>query len=213
MLNTFTNSIDFLYISYKIINEYVSKYKKKCGEKNVRVISGSARGKKLSSVEGLDVRPTLDRVKESIFNMIAFDILGADVLDLFCGSGALGIEALSRGAEKCVFVDKNEQSLSCTKQNLLETHLLGQAQVVKSDSVLFLNCTDKKFDIILIDPPYKSNLYDEVLSLILERKLLKENGKIVIEAGTDDVPEVPKELFSEVREKKYGKVYILVIKA
>lgn len=165
------------------------------------------------SAEGLDIRPTLDRVKESIFNMIAFDIPDANVLDLFCGSGALGIEALSRGAQKAVFVDKSEVSLSCTKQNLLDTRLLEKAQVIKSDSILFLNDTDQKFDIIFIDPPYKENLYDDVLSVILERNLLKEEGKIIIEAGTDDVPSVPKEKFSEVREKKYGKVYILVIKA
>lgn len=179
----------------------------------MRVISGSARGKKLSSVAGIDVRPTLDRVKESIFNMIAFDIPGANVLDLFCGSGALGIEALSRGAEKCVFVDKSDASLSCTKQNLLDTHLSPKAQVVKSDSILFLSDTDEKFDIILVDPPYQGNLYDEVLSVILERNLLNVGGKIVIEAGIDDIPEVPKKKFSEVRERKYGKVYILVIKA
>lgn len=179
----------------------------------MRVISGSARGKKLVSAEGLDVRPTLDRVKESIFNMIAFDILGANVLDLFCGSGALGIEALSRGAESAVFVDVSDESLTYTKRNLSDTHLFESAKVVKSDSVLFLKDTNETFDIILIDPPYKSKLYDEVLSVILERNLLKEGGKIVIEAGTDDVPEVPRESFSEVREKKYGKVQILVMKA
>ncbi len=179
----------------------------------MRVISGSARGKKLISVEGLDVRPTLDRVKESIFNMIAFDIPGARVLDLFCGSGALGIEALSRGAEKAVFVDKSEASLSCTKQNLKDTRLLERAEVIKSDSIIFLKDTDEKFDIIFIDPPYKENLYSDVLFAILERNLLKEDGKIIIEAGIDDVPEVTRENFSEIRAKKYGKVYILVIKA
>lgn len=191
----------------------MSIYKDKCGETDLRVISGSARGKKLISMEGLDVRPTLDRVKESVFNMIAFDIGDASVLDLFCGSGALGIEALSRGAKRAVFVDKNAAALSVTKQNLAATRLADHAQLVQSDSIVFLQNTNDVFDIILIDPPYQAQLYERVLQEIWERKLLSPDGIIVVESSENDPPEIPVRLFSEVREKKYGKVKIFLIKA
>ncbi|MBQ4087997.1 MAG: 16S rRNA (guanine(966)-N(2))-methyltransferase RsmD [Clostridia bacterium] len=179
----------------------------------MRVISGSARGKKLISAEGLDVRPTLDRVKESVFNMIAFDLPDAIVLDLFSGSGALGIEALSRGAKHAVFVDNNSTSLSVTKQNLEATRLSDLAETVQSDSIRYLKTTSKTFDIILIDPPYQAGLYDEVLSLIYERNLLNPDGLMIVESALDDAPQIPSGRYSEVRDKKYGKVKILLIKA
>lgn len=179
----------------------------------MRVISGSARGKKLISAEGLDVRPTLDRVKESVFNMIAFDIPDATVLDLFCGSGALGIEALSRGAKHAVFVDKSSRSIAVTKENLASTRLTEYAEVVLSDSMDFLKTTDKTYDIIFIDPPYQAQLYDGVLQEIVNRKILNPDGIIVVESASDDVPSIQSGLFSEVREKKYGSVKILLIKA
>lgn len=191
----------------------MSIYEDKCGETDLRVISGSARGKKLISMEGLDVRPTLDRVKESVFNMIAFDIGDAAVLDLFCGSGALGIEALSRGAKRAVFVDKSAEALSVTKQNLTATRLMGNAKLVQSDSIVFLQNTNDVFDIILIDPPYQAQLYERVLQEIWERKLLAPDGIIVVESSESNPPEIPVRLFSEVREKKYGKVKIFLIKA
>lgn len=191
----------------------MSIYKDKCGETDLRVISGSARGKKLISLEGLDVRPTLDRVKESVFNMIAFDIGDASVLDLFCGSGALGIEALSRGAKCAVFVDKNATALSVTKQNLTATRLSERAKLVQSDSIVFLQNTNDVFDIILIDPPYQAKLYERVLQEIAERKLLAPDGILVVESAENDPPEIPTRFFSEVREKKYGKVKIFLIKA
>lgn len=191
----------------------MSIYEDKCGEADLRVISGSARGKKLISLEGLDVRPTLDRVKESVFNMIAFDIGDASVLDLFCGSGALGIEALSRGAKRAVFVDKNADALSVTKQNLTATRLDDNAKLVQSDSIVYLQNTPDVFDIILIDPPYQAQLYERVLQEIAERKLLAPDGIIVVESAENDPPEIPTGLFSSVREKKYGKVKIFLIKA
>ena len=121
--------------------------------------------------ENNDIRPTLDRVKESVFNMIAFDIPEANVLDLFSGSGALGIEALSRGASHCTFIDNSSSSLDVTKKNLDATHLTESASVVLCDSIEFINKTDKKFDIIFIDPPYESDLYEKSLSAILNSKI------------------------------------------
>ncbi len=178
----------------------------------MRVISGSARGKKLCTLEGRDIRPTLDRVKESIFNMIAFDLPGAMVLDLFCGSGALGIEALSRGADHATFVDSNSPSLSVTKKNLDDTRLDSRSSCVLSDSLQFLETTAEQFDIIFIDPPYESALYQDVLDSILSRKLLKPDGQVVVELDKEMTPPFSCDGFSEKREKTYGRVKILIMK-
>ncbi len=178
----------------------------------MRVISGKARGKKLLCQEGQNVRPTLDRVKESIFNMIAFDLPGACVLDLFSGSGALGIEALSRGAESCFFIDKSKQAIAITKENLYATHLDLFSTVINCDSIDFLCETDKKFDIILIDPPYESSLYEAALTKIKENKLLKHNGFLVIEYDAEITPAFDICGFNIIKEKKYGRVKILIMK-
>jgi len=178
----------------------------------LRVISGSARGKKLLCTEGNDVRPTLDRVKESVFNMIAFDIPDAHVLDLFSGSGALGIEALSRGANICTFVDNSKDSLLVTQKNLEATHLDSSAIVVNDDSIDFLTKTDKKFDIIFIDPPYESDLYEKSLFKIKENRLLTGSGFIVLEYDTETTPLFDFCGFEVFKEKKYGRVKILLMK-
>ena len=177
----------------------------------MRVISGSARGKKLLCAEGLDVRPTLDRVKESIFNMIAFDLPEKNVLDLFSGSGALGIEALSRGAQSCTFIDKSAQSVNITKKNLEATHLLDSASVLNCDSIDFLKNTDKKFDIIFIDPPYESDLYEKSLNAIKESGILADDGFIVLEYDAT-TPNFSADNFSIIKEKHYGRVTILMLK-
>lgn len=177
----------------------------------MRVISGSARGKKLLCAEGLDVRPTLDRVKESIFNMIAFDLPEKNVLDLFSGSGALGIEALSRGAKSCTFIDKSAQSVNITKKNLEATHLLDSASVFSCDSIDFLKNTDKKFDIIFIDPPYESDLYEKSLNAIKESGILADDGFIVLEYDAT-TPNFSTGNFSIIKEKHYGRVNILMLK-
>ena len=178
----------------------------------MRVISGSAKGKKLITSEGLDVRPTLDRVKESVFNMIAFDIPDACVLDLFSGSGALGIEALSRGAMECTFIDISPQSIIITKKNLDATHLSDSAFVLNADSIEFIKNTDKKFDIIFIDPPYESDLYTNSLSAIKDSGILNDDGLIVLEYDTETTPDFLTDGFDIIKEKKYGRVKILIMK-
>ncbi|MBE7028235.1 MAG: 16S rRNA (guanine(966)-N(2))-methyltransferase RsmD [Ruminococcaceae bacterium] len=177
----------------------------------VRVISGSARGKKLISPPDDRVRPTLDRVKESIFNMIAFSVPGAKVLDLFAGSGALGIEALSRGAESAVFVDKSRDSLLVAEENLKITSLSGRAECINCEFDNFLKSCTKSFDLIFLDPPYADGLLDEALRLIFEKKLLNNGGYIICES--DGKPEfVPDEtLFSVHRLKHYGRVQIILL--
>lgn len=178
----------------------------------MRVISGSARGRKLLCAEGQDVRPTLDRVKESVFNMIAFDLHDACVLDLFSGSGSLGIEALSRGAAHCTFVDNKETSVAITKKNLENTHFQNLSSVFLSDSIDFINKTDKLFDIIFIDPPYESDLYFMALDKIRQKGLLTENGLIVLEHDIELTPHFNTDGFEIVKDKKYGRVKILIMK-
>ena len=127
----------------------------------MRVISGTARGKKLNSLEGLETRPTLDIVKESIFNILQFNIKDTSVLDLFSGSGALAIEALSRGAKEAVLCDNSSKAVQIINKNLEETKLIDKAKVINSDYTEALNKLaneNKKFDIIFLDPPYKSEL-------------------------------------------------------
>jgi len=178
----------------------------------LRVISGSARGKKLLSPDGQDIRPTLDRVKESVFNMIAFSANDASVLDLFCGSGALGIEALSRGAREAVFVDADRKSIQITEKNLELTRLKPYATCVLSDSIAFLKTTDKQFDLIFLDPPYESFLYEKALNEIKVRNLLAPDGLLIVEFDKVLTPLFSHCGFSVQREKKYGRVKILIMK-
>lgn len=177
----------------------------------MRVISGSVRGKKLISPPDNRVRPTLDRVKESIFNMIAFSVPNAKVLDLFAGSGALGIEALSRGALSAVFVDKSDESLSVVRENLKITSLSDSAECFHSGFDNFLkNCT-KTFDLIFLDPPYADGLLDEALRLIFENQLLNDGGYIICESDGEPAF-MPKDAhFSVHRLKHYGRVQILIL--
>jgi len=126
----------------------------------MRVISGTARGKKLTSLEGLETRPTLDRVKEALFNILQFNIKDANVLDLFSGSGALAIEALSRGAKEAVLCDFSNKAVKIINKNLEDTRLKNKAEIINKDFIETLNklnSKSKKFDIIFLDPPYKTD--------------------------------------------------------
>ena len=143
----------------------------------MRVISGKARGMKLSALEGEDVRPTTDIVKESIYSIIQFDVPGAQVLDLFAGSGQLGIEALSREAAFCTFVDKNKEAYELVKANLAHCRLTDCARVENTDSLNFLKLTPQRFDIALLDPPYRQGLIEKAMPL-LERVL--NPGAVVV---------------------------------
>ena len=132
----------------------------------MRVITGTARGRVLRTLEGEDVRPTTDRVKEAVFSIIQFEIEGRRVLDLFAGSGQLGIEALSRGAASATFVDMSKDSLSAVKYNLEHTKLGDNAKVVQTDALSFLKLTKDKFDIVFLDPPYASSLVTDSMKLL-----------------------------------------------
>lgn len=151
----------------------------------MRVITGSARGRRLLSPEGFDVRPTTDKVKESIFNIIQFDLADAVVLDLFAGSGQLGIEALSRGADTCYFVDSSKKSLETVKANIDLCRFNDQAEVVFSDAFTFLKSTGIKFDIVFLDPPYNKQLCDRALELLSD--VVTPDSIVLCETQTDEV--------------------------
>ena len=183
----------------------------------MRIISGTMRGTKLYTLEGINTRPTLDRVKEALFSKINMDLQDANVLDLFSGSGALGLESLSRGAKKAVLCDSSRDAIKIIKQNVEKTKT--------NEKVLLLNCDYKKaleqlknqneqFDIIFLDPPYKTNFAEESVKIIEENNLLNEDGIIILE--TDDKEKVIKNLYTEKLEikkkKKYGRVYLLFLK-
>lgn len=183
----------------------------------MRVISGKARGTKLSSIESLSTRPTLDRVKESLFNIIQSDLKGAVVLDLFAGSGQLGIEALSRGADKAYLCDINRDAVKMIKQNLEKTKLKDKAVVINEDykkALRTLN-TNEKFDIIFIDPPYKDDIaVDSIIDIIHESRL-KENGIMIIETDEieRDLREINKiENIKIIDQRKYGRASLIFIK-
>lgn len=174
----------------------------------MRVITGEARGRKLVTLEGDDVRPTTDRVKESMFSIIQFDLEGANVLDLFAGSGQLGIEALSRGAKHCTFVDSANRSVEVVKQNLKTVGFEKRASVFCGESKMYISLSRDKFDVALLDPPYNKNIIDDVLPSVAEK--MTDYGVIVCESASDEVLPESAGKFSIHREYKYGKIKLTV---
>ena len=180
----------------------------------MRIISGKARGTKLYTLEGLNTRPTLDRVKESIFNILQNEIQGANVLDLFAGSGAIGLEFLSRGANSVLLCDKSKEAIEIIKKNIEKTHMEQSAQVINMD---FETCLEKiknqKFDIIYLDPPYETDYIFKSLKKILELNLMTESGLIITE--TDDEERIEKEIenikVKIVDKRKYGRATIIFL--
>ena len=176
----------------------------------MRVITGKARGVVLKTPEGLATRPTTDRVKEALFNIIQFEIPTARVLDLFGGTGQLGIEVLSREAKSAVFVDEREEACRLIRENLKRTKLEQQARVVRSDYMAYLKTCKDKFDIILLDPPYAEVFLENSLKMITEIDILQSGGIIVAERPIGK--ELPWEFpgYSRSRDYKYGKTLITI---
>ena len=176
----------------------------------MRVISGTARGTILKTPDGMTTRPTADRVKEAVFSILQFDLPGAKVLDLFGGTGQLGIEALSRGAAHCVFVDGNKAPCNLIRENLRRTKFSDSATVICSDYLLFLRSCREKFDIILLDPPYAEVFLENSIKLISEIDILQSGGIIVAERPFNKV--LSDRIGDLVRSKdyKYGKTLISI---
>jgi len=181
----------------------------------MRIISGTARGTKLFTLEGENTRPTLDRVKEPLFSIIQNYINGSVVLDLFSGSGALGLEALSRGAIKAILCDKSYEAIEVIKKNINKTHFEEKTKVLCMDYKKCLENINEKLDLIFIDPPYKLDLAIKSIEIILEKKILSEDGLIIVE--TDDEERELKELekisnIKVINLKTYGRVKLIFLK-
>ena len=184
----------------------------------MRIITGKARGIRLDTLEGLNTRPTAERAKEAVFSMLAFDIEGRRVLDLFAGSGQMGLEALSRGAVSAVMVDCARAAVEIIKKNTAKTRLEG-AEIVCADSMNWLEGAAKKglsFDIVFMDPPYAEKLLPRCLEKLLRGNLLKSTSLIVCESGTQEDlfcgDEALADRFDVIKSTRYGVAYVNILK-
>lgn len=174
----------------------------------MRVITGKARGVQLKTPDGMHTRPTADRVKEALFSIINFDLPGAAILDLFGGTGQLGIEALSRGAKSAVFVDAREDACKIIRENLQRTKLSLQAKVVRSDYLGYLRRCRESFDIILLDPPYAEVFLENALKCITEIDILQSGGIIIAERPLGKELLLDFEGYTRSKDYKYGNTLI-----
>ena len=180
----------------------------------MRVIAGTAKGTKLNSIDDISTRPTLDRVKEPLFSIIQNNIVESNVLDLFAGSGALGIESLSRGAKHCTFCDKSYKSIQMLKENIQKVRMQEKSTILNIDYKKCLDEQKEKFDIIFIDPPYKMDIAIDSVKRIIELELLAKDGIIIIETYEEErerkeLEKIDLELY-DVR--KYGRVKLLFLR-
>lgn len=174
----------------------------------MRVITGSARGRRLITLEGMDVRPTTEKVKEAMFSIVHFDLEGSKVLDLFAGSGQLGIEALSRGAVRCTFVDEAQKSISVLTQNIKSTGFEEVSDVLHTESVGYLKTCRQTFDIAFLDPPYRNDIIEAAMPLLVPH--MSQRGIVVCEHEKERT--LP-ESFGEMRVSKvykYGHISLTV---
>ena len=183
----------------------------------MRIITGKARGIKLNTLEGENTRPTSERAKEAIFSMIQFDIEGREVLDLFAGSGQMGLEAVSRGAASATFIDKSKDAAKIIAQNIEKTKLSLSCRLFNSDVNDFIRVTKgkKKYDVVFIDPPYALRAVAPTLKALLEADMLKSTSIIVCESEEPDVFESDSALaerFEIVKRAKYGVAHITIVK-
>ena len=172
----------------------------------MRVVAGSAKGRKLKSRDGKDTRPTTDRLKEALFAMLQFEVPGARFLDLFAGSGGIGIEAISRGASQCVFVEKSRDAASCIRENLTLTGFRPVSELLLKEvsaAIRSLKEEGRRFDIIFMDPPYDKGLEMQTLICLAENDILAEDGLIVIESSVNTKIEAPQG-FSIWKERDHG---------
>lgn len=180
----------------------------------MRIISGTAKGTRLYTLEGETTRPTLDRVKESLFNIIQNKIQDSIFLDLFSGSGAIGLEAVSRGAKKSILCDRSKDAIKIIKNNTQKTHLENKVEIFNKDFKELLKSDIKKIDIVYIDPPYKTDYIFESLKIITENNNLNEDGLIILE--TDELDRILKHIdklkLEVIDQRKYGRAYLIFLK-
>ena len=176
----------------------------------MRVITGTARGRKLKELQGMETRPTTDKVKESLFNIIQFDIEGRRVLDLFGGTGQLGIECLSRGAASCTFVDVRKEAAALIRDNVALCGFTDRARVVQGDYLAFLTGCREKFDLILLDPPYNSEMLEKALETAAGIDILSENGIMVCESAAETALPALSMPYRKGKDYRYGKIKLTV---
>lgn len=181
----------------------------------MRIISGKARGTKLYTLEGQNTRPTLDRVKESLFNIIQNEIQGCIFLDLFSGSGAIGLEAVSRGAKKAILCDNSKEAINIIKKNIEKTHMQEQIELYQTSFTKLLKENIKeKIDIAYIDPPYDTNFVYEAVKIMTEKDMLTENSIIIVE--TDQEKRIKQEInnleIEIIDQRKYGRAHLIFLK-
>jgi len=178
----------------------------------MRVITGSARGTRLIAPKGMDTRPTMDQVKEGLFSAIQFEIEGRRALDLFAGSGQLGIEALSRGAAGAVFVDAQKEACDVIRRNLEKTKFSDRAGVVQSDYASYLSGCRQKFDLVFLDPPYAENFLENSLKIISEIDILSESGIIICERPNEKQLSAGFSGLVRFRDYRYGKTAVTIFR-
>ena len=176
----------------------------------MRIITGSARGRRLVSPEDAQVRPTTDKVKESLFSIIQFEIEGRSVLDLFAGSGQLGLEAISRGAEWCTFVDASAKSLAVVRKNIALTGFADKSEVVQRDAFAFLAAANRKFDLVFLDPPYDQGLCVRAAEVL--PRVLKETSVVICETHADETLPAAIGSLRPVREYRYSAIKLTVFR-
>lgn len=180
----------------------------------MRIIGGKAKGTKLYTLEGEKTRPTLDRVKESLFNIIQSDIQDSIFLDLFAGSGAIGLEAVSRGAKKAILCDSSKQAIEIIKKNIEKTHLQEKTELYQMEfEKLLENKIQEKIDIIYIDPPYATNFVYQAIKLIIKKDIVNEQSVIIVE--TDQEQKILKQIedleVKIVDKRKYGRAHLIFL--
>ena len=182
----------------------------------MRIIAGEARGTKLETLDGEDTRPTLERVKENFFNAVHFELEGAKALDLFAGSGQLGLEALSRGAKECVFVDSNAECVEIIKRNAQKAKLYDRCNVYRLDYSEYLSSVKKrrefeKFDIVFLDPPYNNSMR-EIIKRLTKHGFINNDGMIICESeGAFELDSESAGHIIKTRVYKYGRVLITIL--
>ena len=174
----------------------------------VRIIAGTARGRKIDTLEGMETRPTLDRVKEAVFGSLQFRIPYAEVLDLFAGSGSLGLEAASRGAKRAVFNDRNPACAAIIRRNVETLGFSDAARVLNLDyaaAIERLSNDGESFDLAFLDPPYREGIAEDAVKRLFEARLIKSGGLVVLEHAAELVPDGLAGVYRVAKTKRFGK--------
>lgn len=181
----------------------------------MRIIAGENRGKKLKAVPGMKTRPTADRVKEAVFSSIDDRLYGSRFLDVFSGTGNIALEAVSRGAEEAVLLEKDTDALRIIQDNVTACRQDARCIIMRGDSFASMNTLyrqGKQFDIIYVDPPYQGGLYEEVLKNIADKNLLTQDGIILLECAKNTSLSMENSIFFIYKEKTYGDTCVLYVK-